>query len=66
MSQQNITADLFVNLSAEQQEVISGGGGGYCPCYKPKKCCGEDKAYKEYTSCSCSHSYPGVDDSDGY
>jgi hypothetical protein len=51
MSNNNIKLDLFVELSAEEQQLLS-GGSCQCPpppCYKPKKpkCCGDYQKYDE-------------------
>ncbi|MBE9059058.1 hypothetical protein [Sphaerospermopsis sp. LEGE 08334] len=56
----------LVELSAEQQQFLSGGRCHYSPCYKPKNCCGEYKDYKRYTPSPCPDNYPGFNYSDGY
>lgn len=56
----------LVELSTEEQQLLSGGNCGYSPCYKPKRCCEEYKPYKQYIPSSCSDSYPGFDYSRDY
>lgn len=57
----------LVELSTEEQQLLSGGNCGYSPCYQPKKCCRGYKPYKpQYTPSPCSDSYPGFDYSGNY
>ncbi|BAZ84637.1 hypothetical protein [Dolichospermum compactum] len=57
MSNQNIKSNLLVELSAEEQQLLSGGCCQSPPssCRKPKKCGGD---YDEPTPYSREDSYP--------
>jgi hypothetical protein len=66
MFNQNIKFDLFVELSAQEQQLLSGGRYHSTPpsCCKPKKqkCGGDYQKYDEPTPYSREDSYPERND----
>lgn len=58
MSRQSNKSNLLVELSAEEQQLLSGGCYQSRPCCKPKKCCGDYQQSDQYTPSDRYERYP--------
>jgi hypothetical protein len=61
---QNNPSNLLVELSAEEQQLLSGGCYQSPPCCKPRrqKCCGDYQKDDQYTPTERYEGYPDAGD----